>query len=193
MSAQKPELYTKNELMDKLAQNGLFVGLVTLEEQMSKLKIDPIFENEAGEEMFDVSAYEMLAEVVTTSKVEAEVVQEPIAVQTQPLPQPMAQPMVPSENAFKLDISESTLDMIARKIAKKVVKQVDVIYSDKGDKEQNTAQDEQQEKMNEKLEASEKENQRLRMLLREANYNLNLYKPAPFGLYKFTGKKRREQ
>jgi len=193
MSAQKPELYTKNELMDKLAQNGLFVGLVTLEEQMSKLKIDPIFENEAGEEMFDVSAYEMLAEVVTTSKVEAEVVQEPISVQTQPLQQPMAQPMVPSENAFKLDISESTLDMIARKIAKKVVKQVDVIYSDKGDKEQNTAQDEQQEKMNEKLEASEKENQRLRMLLREANYNLNLYKPAPFGLYKFTGKKRREQ
>jgi len=188
VTIQKPKLYTKNELIKKLAQEGVFIGTSTLDEQISRLKIDAVFENEFGEEIFDNLAYEKVSGVLS-SNVEAVLP----ALKPPPQTAPSKTSQVATENAFKLDISEDTLNMIARSIAKKVAKHVDAIYS--GSDSDNTQKialyEEHNRQLNAKLEESEEENRRLRLLLNEANHNLNLYKPAAFGLYKFTGKGRR--
>ncbi len=184
MNARGPKIYTKEELIKKLAQEGVFVVFSVLDEKISQLKIDAVFENEFGEEIFDSSAYEKLFEAFSFKP-------ETALAATNTLQQPQKAP-VNVENAFKLDISENTLNMIARSIAKKITKQVDIFYSSDSDKMQKIAlYEEQNQQLTTKLEESEKENQRLRLLLNEANHNLNLYKPTAFGLYKFTGKKRK--
>ena len=183
VSAQQPKLYTKNDLIKKLAQENIAIGLSTLNEQIARLKIDAVFENERKEEIFDNSAYEKISEAILMQDVSLPAINVPKQAPQAPLS---------VENAFKLDISENTLNMIARSIARKVTKHVGVIYSSDSDKMQKIAMyEEQNQQLNAKLEESEKENQRLRLLLNEANTNLNLYKPTAFGLYKFTGKRRK--
>ncbi len=93
--------------------------------------------------------------------------------------------LTPKNNEFKLDISERTLNMIAKSMAKKIASHVNKIYS--GEAKNSAKFDEIQEK-NKKLETRTKEledqNKKLRLLLAESNKNLNSYKPSFFGLYK---------
>ena len=88
-------------------------------------------------------------------------------------------------NEFKLDISERTLNMIARSMAKKIAKHVNQIFADDLNF---SAKIKEIEQKNKKLEQRalelEDQNKKLRLLLTESNKNLNSYKPSIFGLYK---------
>ena len=91
----------------------------------------------------------------------------------------------PVSNEFKLDISERTISMVARTLAKKIAKHVSNICSADA---KTIAQLEEIKQENKKLEQKTKElenqNKKLRLLLAESNKNLNSYKPSVFGLYK---------
>ncbi len=91
----------------------------------------------------------------------------------------------PPSNEFKLDISERTIGMVARTLAKKIAKHVSNICSADA---KTIAQLEEIKQENKKLEQKAKElenqNKKLRLLLAESNKNLNSYKPSIFGLYK---------
>ena len=93
--------------------------------------------------------------------------------------------LAPKTNEFKLDISERTLSMIAKTMAKKIAKHVSMICSQDA---KAAAKLEDIQAKNEKLEQRAKEleeqNKKLRLLLAESNKNLNSYKPSMFGLYK---------
>ncbi len=98
------------------------------------------------------------------------------------------------ENAFKFDISEKTLNMIARAIAKKIAKQVSTVLSN--DERNNTKllQAEKKSQMLEQKVASlEEQNKKLKLLLVESNKNLNSYKPTFFGFYRFVRKKTKKR
>ena len=97
--------------------------------------------------------------------------------------------LTPKSNEFKLDISERTLNMIARSMAKKIVKYVNQLYG--GDPKAAEKFEEVQKELK-KLEARGKEledqNKKLRLLLAESNRNYNAlsnsFQPSFFGLYK---------
>ena len=92
---------------------------------------------------------------------------------------------VPTNNEFKIDISEKTINMVARTLAKKIAKHVTNLCTQDS---KSLARLEQVEEQNKKLEKRAKEledqNRKLRLLLTESNKNLNSYKPSFFGLYK---------
>lgn len=100
-------------------------------------------------------------------------------------------PELAPRNEFKLDISERTLNMVARALAKKVAKYVSSMF---GAEAKSMAKfDELKEKnqfLEQKIQALEEQNKKLRMLLTESNRNLNSYKPGLFGLYKKVPPKR---
>ncbi len=94
-------------------------------------------------------------------------------------------------NEFQLDISERTLNMIARSLARKITKFVGSMYLRDVD---NSAQLSELKEKNKKLEnksrSLEEQNKKLKLLLAESNKNLNSYKPTLFGFYrKVTPKK----
>lgn len=98
------------------------------------------------------------------------------------------------DNAFKFDISEKTLNMIARTIAKKIAKQVSVLLT--GEKGNNAKLLEYQSKYSElevRAKLLEEQNKKLKLLLAESNKNLNSYKPTFFGLYRFVRKKNKKR
>lgn len=88
-------------------------------------------------------------------------------------------------NEFKFDISERTLNMIARSMAKKIAKHVSSICSQDA-KSQAKLEDveEENKRLEQKNRNLEEQNRKLRLLLAESNKNLNSYKPSIFGLYK---------
>ena len=92
---------------------------------------------------------------------------------------------VPTNNEFKIDISEKTINMVARTLAKKIAKHVTNLCAQDS---KSLAKLEQVEEQNKRLEKRAKEledqNRKLRLLLTESNKNLNSYKPSFFGLYK---------
>jgi len=100
--------------------------------------------------------------------------------------------VTPKQNEFKLDISERTLSMIARSMAKKIAKHVSMICTQDA---KSSAKLADLEEVNKKLEAKardlEEQNKKLRLLLAESNKNLNSYKPSIFGLYKKEPPKKR--
>ncbi len=92
---------------------------------------------------------------------------------------------MPNSNEFKLDISERTLTMIARTMAKKIAKYVGSILAQ--DAKQSSKVEEYKEenrRLTQKTRDLEEQNRKLRLLLAESNKNLNSYKPSFFGLYK---------
>lgn len=93
--------------------------------------------------------------------------------------------LTPTTNEFKLDISEKTLDMIAKSMAKKIAHHVSQICSAdaKASAKLATIQ-EKNERLEKKLKELEEQNKKLRLLLVESNRNLNSYKPSILGLYK---------
>ncbi len=100
-------------------------------------------------------------------------------------------PELAPKNEFKLDISERTLNMIAKALAKKIAKHVSSMF---GAEAKSIARfDELKEKnkfLEQKVQTLEEQNKKLRMLLTESNRNLNSYKPGLFGLYKKVPPKR---
>ena len=94
-------------------------------------------------------------------------------------------PAPANSNEFKLDISERTINMIARTMAKKIAKHVSAICS--ADSKAITQLEEikqENKKLEKKAKELENQNKKLRLLLAESNKNLNSYKPSIFGLYK---------
>ena len=90
-----------------------------------------------------------------------------------------------SGNEFKLDISERTLNMIARTMAKKIAKYVGSIMAQDAKQSSKVAEyEEENRKLTQKARELEEQNRKLRLLLAESNKNLNSYKPSIFGLYK---------
>ena len=99
--------------------------------------------------------------------------------------------LTPKNNEFKLDISERTLNMIARSLAKKIAKQVNQIYAaDAKASEQLVEVEEQCKLLEEKTKDLEDQNRKLRLLLAESNKNLNSYKPTFFGFYRKVSPKK---
>jgi len=97
------------------------------------------------------------------------------------------------QNAFKLDISQGTLDMIAKTIAKKIAIKLNNYYK-LNSKEQNTKLQlfrTRTIELKEKNQMLAEENKKLKERLLESNSELNSYKKTIFGLYKFVGRKRR--
>ena len=91
----------------------------------------------------------------------------------------------PKSNEFKLDISERTLNMIARTMAKKIAKYVNTIFSaDAKNATQLENVKEENKKLAQRTKELEEQNRKLKLLLAESNKNLNSYKPSIFGLYK---------
>lgn len=95
-----------------------------------------------------------------------------------------------NENAFKFDISEKTLNMIARAIAKKITKQVSLaISTDRKNDERLMQAEKNSLALEQKVNSLEEQNRKLKLLLAESNKNLNSYQPTFFGLYKFVRNK----
>ncbi|MBQ8476223.1 hypothetical protein IJ531_04085 [bacterium] len=93
--------------------------------------------------------------------------------------------VTPKSNEFKLDISERTLTMIARTMAKKIAKYVGTIIAQDAKQSSKAAQfQEENRRLTQKARELEEQNRKLRLLLAESNKNLNSYKPSIFGLYK---------
>lgn len=98
------------------------------------------------------------------------------------------------ENAFKFDISEKTLNMIARAIAKKIAKQVSAVLSNNDGNNTKLIQAEKKSEILEQRVATlEEQNKKLKLLLVESNKNLNSYKPTFFGLYRFVRRKTKKR
>lgn len=93
--------------------------------------------------------------------------------------------VTPKSNEFKLDISERTISMIARTMAKKIAKHVSAIcMQDAKSAAQLSEIQEENQKLEKRAKELEDQNKKLRLLLAESNKNLNSYKPSIFGLYK---------
>lgn len=93
--------------------------------------------------------------------------------------------LAPKSNEFKLDISERTLSMIARSMAKKIAKHVSSICSADAKSAAKLADiQDQNKRLEQRTRDLEEQNKKLRLLLAESNKNLNSYKPSIFGLYK---------
>ncbi|MBR2069070.1 MAG: hypothetical protein IJ877_04825 [Candidatus Gastranaerophilales bacterium] len=93
--------------------------------------------------------------------------------------------VTPKANEFKLDISERTLTMIARTMAKKIAKYVGSIMAQDAKQSSKVAEyQEENRRLTQKARELEEQNRKLRLLLAESNKNLNSYKPSIFGLYK---------
>ena len=90
-----------------------------------------------------------------------------------------------NNNEFKLDISERTLNMIARTMAKKIAKYVgSIMAADAKQSSKAVRFEEENKRLIQKTRELEEQNRKLRLLLAESNKNLNSYKPSIFGLYK---------
>ncbi|MBR3604516.1 MAG: hypothetical protein IKL52_00630, partial [Candidatus Gastranaerophilales bacterium] len=93
--------------------------------------------------------------------------------------------LTPKGGEFKLDVSERTINMIARTMAKKIANHVSKLISNGAlNSGQLTELKEENEKLGQKTRDLEDQIKKLRLLLAESNRNLNSYKPSIFGLYK---------
>ncbi len=206
------KIYNKQDLIKKLANENFYCDEVALANYFKELKIEAIFENGEGIEFFDEDAFvkilnflnernKMYTEQEEQTQAVPEQIQTPVEPQTpvqnqtpayaptpaptqqQELPQPLTQ-----DNSFKLDISEKTLNMIARVISKKIAKQVNNMLSPDNFKDGNLALFiEENKRLTARVKILEDENEFLRRDLRDTKES---YTPSWFGLYKFTGNKK---
>lgn len=277
-------IFTKEEIVEKLSQEGYFVDLLTLSDFIKDFKIQAIFEDKDGNELFDKTALEIITSKLAPSKGEnvsagekeleaqelfeqkkgelenidwkswnevssdllslknAQKEENKVADAQQvqndaDVKEENGEPQLPQEtqeedfddmellsdsfqaqekfknyvisqlekknpefsaqnveNAFKLDISEKTISMVAKALAKKIAQQVSLLLV--SEQSNNTklieAQNHNKELEN-KISALEDENKKLKILLLESNKNLNSYKPTLFGLYKFVKRKAKKK
>lgn len=96
-----------------------------------------------------------------------------------------SQAQVPNMSEFKLDISEKTLNVIAKAMAKKIFKHINALFSQETKASPKvTGLEEENKKLTKKLKELDEYNKKLRILLAESNKNLNSFQPTFFGLYK---------
>jgi len=93
--------------------------------------------------------------------------------------------LTPTANEVKVDVSEETINTIARSMAKKIAKHVaQICSSDAKASAKLSDVQEKNKKMEQKIKELEEQNKKLKLLLIESNKNLNSYKPSILGFYK---------
>lgn len=95
--------------------------------------------------------------------------------------------ITPPKGEFKLDVSEKTLNMIAKAMGKKIAKYVcQFCAQDLGAaiNKKDSKGSQEYKKLEKKANELEEQNKKLRLLLIESNRNLNSYKPSIFGFYR---------
>ncbi len=199
------KIYNKQELIKKLANENFYCDEVALGNYFRELKIEAIFENGEGVEFFDEDAFKRILDFLNErnkmyseqekekpaqEKFEAPA-EKKVMEQTpeiKPIQQAQVEPQVAQDNSFKLDISEKTLNMIARVISKKIAKQVNNMLSPDNLKDSNlTLFIEENKRLSARVKILEDENEDLRRDLRDIKES---YTPSWFGLYKYTGNKK---
>ena len=92
---------------------------------------------------------------------------------------------LPQGNEFKLDISERTISMIARTMAKKIAKNINQIFTAEAKNLPELENlKEENKKLGQRTKELEEQNKKLRLLLSENKKYLSSFKPSIFGLYK---------
>ncbi len=90
-----------------------------------------------------------------------------------------------NSNEFKLDISENTINLVAKTLAKKIAKYVNNLISEEMITQSQYKKIQDNNTMLQKRVSDvEDQNKKLRLLLAESNKNLNSYKPTIFGFYR---------
>jgi len=141
-------------------------------------------------------AEEILPKTVTEEPREKEV--GTVSIPPAPLTDPQLQTLLTNglrnDNVFKLDISEDTLDMIARSIAKKVVKHVNTGLSQMPEINNKMFLIEaQNEDLQKELDRTKEENLKLQEELEDKRENLGRFKKSIFGFYRFVRAGRKEK
>lgn len=188
------KIYNREDLLKKLTQESFYIDEATLNTYLKELKIEAIFEDN-NVEFFDSTSLERIIELIKNqrkvildnSKAQSER-QDEIRTKLLPADIDLTELAVNPNNSFKLDISEKTLNMVARAISKKIVRQVNNVFSGDNLKDGNlTLFIEENKRLTLKLKMLEDENELLKKRLEEEKSN---YKPSIFGLFKYVGKKK---
>ena len=129
------KIYNREDLLKKLTQESFYIDEATLNTYLKELKIEAIFEDN-NVEFFDSTSLERIIELIKNqrkvildnSKAQSER-QDEIRTKLLPADIDLTELAVNPNNSFKLDISEKTLNMVARAISKKIVRQVNHLFS----------------------------------------------------------------
>ena len=188
------KIYNREDLLKKLTQESFYIDEATLNTYLKKLNIEAIFEDN-NVEFFDSTSLERIIELIKNqrkvildnSKAQSER-QDEIRTKLLPADFDLNELGISQTSSMKLDISEKTLDAVAKEISKKIVRQVNHLFSGDNLKDGNlTLFIEENKRLTLKLKMLEDENELLKKRLEEEKSN---YKPSFFGLYKFVGKKK---
>lgn len=189
------KIYNREDLLKKLTQESFYIDEKTLNNYLKELKIEAIFEDKNNVEFFDSTSLERIIELIKNqrkvildnSKAQSER-QDKIRTKLLPADFDLNELALTQANNLKLDISEKTLDAVAKEISKKIVRQVNHLFSGDNLKDGNlTLFIEENKRLTLKLKMLEDENELLKKRLDEEKSN---YKPSFFGLYKYVGKKK---
>ena len=165
---QVNEIYTKDELFDS-SRDEIFSSDIPLD-------------NDEGGSFDDVT---LLSESLEAQEKLRQYVVSELSKKNLDVTPQQQQTSSSLNNEFKLDISERTLNMIARTMAKKIAKYVGSIMAADAKQSSKVAEfQEENRRLTQKTRELEEQNRKLRLLLAESNKNLNSYKPSIFGLYK---------
>ncbi|MBR1616516.1 hypothetical protein IJ670_00040 [bacterium] len=101
-------------------------------------------------------------------------------------------PIVPNSGEFKLDISQRTVNIMAKVLAGKVANHVNLILKQQGEyiqkieglKQQNLALEEKNKELEAKYQELEGQNKKFKTLINELNKQLKCYVPSVLGLFK---------
>ena len=202
------EEQSEENLLDKFEQS--VNDSKNIESQIanaSSLTTDVQSANKINDEMFDISPEDLnnidtssyddislLSESYEAQEKFRQYVMSEMSKNNMDMPQ-QRQPMYGGiGNEFKLDISERTLNMIARTMAKKIAKYVGSIMAQDQKQSSKVAEyEEENRRLTQKTRELEDQNRKLRLLLAESNKNLNSFKPSIFGLYKKVDPKKNKK
>ena len=129
------KIYNREDLLKKLTQESFYIDEATLNTYLKKLNIEAIFEDN-NVEFFDSTSLERIIELIKNqrkvildnSKAQSERQDE---IRTKLLPADFDLNEVSSnfDKSLKLDLSEKTLNMVAKAISQKIVRQVNHVFS----------------------------------------------------------------
>lgn len=173
---------------------------VIIEEELIQTPEQPSAQEAVQEELPQAQAVPeeiQLPEPVATEE-HVSTVEESVSLQESSLVQEnaiksMISGGVRNDNVFRLDISEETLDMIAKSISKRIVAQVNAELATFHESQQRLLTYE--EKNNDlilKLKEAEEEKKQLEGELEESLEHLGRFKKSIFGFYRFIKKKRKK-
>lgn len=148
------------------------------------VKADGLMPSEMSNDLSDVSNFDDIS-LLSESLEAQEKLRQYVMSELSKTPSDVVPQSPQNPNEFKLDISERTLTMIARTMAKKIAKYVGSILAQDAKQASKVEEyKEENKRLTQKARELEEQNRKLRLLLAESNKNLNSYKPSIFGLYK---------